>query len=226
MSEIDIGVQYAACRERISALVGDLTPEQAQTPVPACPGWSVHDVVAHLSGSVADILGGRMEGIGSEVWTAAQIEARTEVPIGQMIAEWSETSPQFEDGLRAIGGPMAALGVADVWHHEQDLRGALGVDGGHDPVVEHTAIEAYASQVGGGWAGNGLAPLRIVAGDTTVQSGNGEPGATLAGPPYELARALGGRRTETQLRALDWHGDAEPYLATLAAMGPAEPLPR
>ncbi len=226
MSEIDVGLQYAACRERISTLVGDLTPEQARTPVPACPGWTVHDVVAHLSGSVADVLGGRMEGIGSEAWTAAQVEARTDVPIGQMVAEWSETSPRFEDGLRAIGGPMAALGVADVWHHEQDLRGALGVEGGHDPVTEHTAIAGYAPQVGAAWAAEGRGPLWIVAGDTTVQSGDGEPGATVTGPPYELARALGGRRTEAQLRALEWDGDAEPYIATLAGMGPAEPLPR
>ena len=224
MSEIDIGLQYAACRERIGGLVGDLTPEQAQTPVPACPGWSVHDVVAHLTGSVADVLGGRMDGIGSEVWTAAQVEARKDVPIGEMVAEWAEMAPQFEDGLRAVGGPMAALGVADAWHHEQDLRGALGVEGGHDPVAEHTAISGYAQAAT--WAAEGRAPLRIVAGDTTIQSGDGEPAATVTGAPYELARALGGRRTEAQVRALDWHGDAEPYIATLAGMGPAEPLPR
>jgi uncharacterized protein (TIGR03083 family) len=226
MSEIDIGLQYAACRERIAALVADLSPEQTRTPVPACPGWNVHDLVAHLSGSVADVLGGRMDGIGSEAWTAAQVESHEDRSISEMVAQWSEISPQFEDGLRAIGGSMAALGVADAWHHEQDLRGALGVEGGHDPVAEHNAIEAYAPQAGAGWATEGRGPLRIIAGDTTVQSAEGEPGATVTGPPYELARALGGRRTEAQLRALDWHGDAEPYIATLAAMGPAEPLPR
>ncbi len=226
MSEIDVGLQYAACRERITALVAGLSPQQAQTPVAACPGWSVHDVVAHLTGSVADVLGGRMDGIGSETWTAAQVEARAGIPIDEMVAEWSEISPRFEDGLRAVGGPMAALGVADIWHHEQDLRGALGVEGGHDPVAEHTAIEGYAPQAGAAWTAEGRAPLRIVAGDTTVQSADGEPGATVTGPPYELARALAGRRTEAQLRALAWDGDAETYIATLAAMGPAEPLPR
>lgn len=221
----DIGIQYGACRERITALVTDLTDEQAATPVPACPGWTVHDVVAHLSGSVADILAGRMDGVGSHEWTAEQVEARRNTPIAEMLAGWAEGSPQFEEGLRAIGGPMAALGVADAWHHEQDLRGALGHPGGADPAAEHTAIEAYGSMVGGGWAAAGIAPLRVEAGDVTFVTGDGVPGATVAGTPYELARALGGRRTEAEVRALTWQGDPEPYIATLAEMGPAEALP-
>lgn len=221
----DIGIQYGACRERISALVADLTDEQASTPVPACPGWTVHDVVAHLSGSVADLLAGRMDGVGSPEWTAAQVEARRDLSISEMLAGWAEGSPQFEDGLRAIGGPMAALGVADAWHHEQDLRGALEAPGGGDPAAEHTAIEAYAAMVGGGWAAAGIAPLRIEAGAATVVTGDGEPGATVTGAPYDLARALGGRRTEAELRSLTWEGDAEPYIATLVGMGPVEALP-
>ena len=50
-------------------------------------------------------------------------------------------------------------------------------------------------------------------------------GATVIGTPYELARALGGRRNESQLRELTWHGDPDPYIAALAQMGPAEALP-
>jgi uncharacterized protein (TIGR03083 family) len=221
----DIGIQYGACRERIAALVADLSHEQAATPVPACPGWTVHDVVAHLSGAVADVLAGNLDGIGSPEWTAAQVESRRDTPIAEMLAGWAEGSPQFEDGLRAIGGPMAALGVADAWHHEQDLRGALDAPGGGDPAAEHTAIEAYGSSVGGRWAAAGMAPLRLEAGAVTFVTGDGEPGATVVGSPYELARALGGRRTEAQLRELAWQGDAEPYLATLAESGPAEILP-
>lgn len=224
MSEIDVGTQYGACRERISALVADLTPAKAATPVPACPGWSVHDVVAHLSGAVADVLAGNLDGIGSPEWTAAQVEARREIPIAQMLEDWSAGSPQFEEGLRAIGGPLAALGVADAWHHEQDLRGTLGHPGGGDPAAEHTAIEAYAANVGGGWTAAGIPPLRIVAGAKTVVSGEGEPAATVTGAPFDLARAMAGRRTEAELRELTWTGDAEPYIATLAAMGPTEPL--
>ena len=221
----DMGIQYGACRERIAALAADLTDDRAATAVPACPGWSVHDVLAHLSGSVSDVLAGRMDGIGSPAWTAAQVDARRDVPLADLLAEWQQAAAAFEDGLRAIGGPMAALAVADAWHHEQDIRGALDLPGGEDPLTEHTAIEGYAPVVGGGWAAQGVAPLRVVAGAATMQSGEGEPGATVTGAPYDLARALGGRRTEAELRALHWEGDAEPYITTLAGMGPVEPLP-
>jgi uncharacterized protein (TIGR03083 family) len=220
----DIGQQYGSCRERITALAADLTEEQAATPVAACPGWSVHDVVAHLVGSTADVLAGRMDGIGTPTWTAAQVEARRDTPITEMLAEWTAAAPQFEDGLRMIGGPMAALGVADAWNHEQDLRDALGLTASNDPAVEHTAIEGYAPMVGGTWAADGLAPLEVAAGDAIVTTAAGEPGAKVAGTPYELARALAGRRTEAQLRTLTWHGDADPYIALLAGMGPVDPL--
>jgi uncharacterized protein (TIGR03083 family) len=220
----DFGKQYGSCRERITALVTDLTDDQAATPVAACPGWTVHDVVAHLVGSVADVLAGRMDGVGSPAWTAAQVDARRDAPIAEMLAEWHAAAPQFEDTLRAIGGQLAALGVADAWNHEQDLLGALGRPGSNDPAVELTAVEGYAPMVGGTWATAGVAPLRIQVGDAHVLSGDGAPGATVTGTPYELARALAGRRTETQLRALIWDGDADPYVEVLASMGPVEPL--
>jgi len=217
---VDIGIQYGACRERIVALVSDLDAEQTATPVPACPGWTVHDVVAHLAGSVTDVLAGRMDGVGRPEWTGAQVDARRGTPIGDMVSEWNSASPQFEATLQAVGGPMASLGVADAWNHEQDIRAALGLEGGNDPAAEHTAIEGYAPMVGARWD----APLLVVVGDTHVRSGAGEPGATVTGAPYDLARALAGRRTEPELRALRWEGDAEPYIVTLAKMGPAEPL--
>src|SRR3954471_14943614 len=160
----DIGKQYGSCRERITALAADLTDEQSATPVPACPGWTVHDAVAHLVGSVSDVLAGRMDGVGSPPWTAAQVDARRDTPITEMLDEWRAGAPQFEDTLRAVGGPIAALGVADAWNHEQDLLGALGRPGSNDPAVEITAVEGYAPQVGGGWAAAGVAPLRIQVG--------------------------------------------------------------
>jgi uncharacterized protein (TIGR03083 family) len=220
----DLGKQYGSCRERITVLVADLPDEEAAAPVTACPGWTVHDVVAHLVGSVSDVLAGRMDGVGSPAWTGAQVDARRDVPIAEMLAEWRAVAPQFEDMLRAVGGPIAALGVADVWNHEQDLLGALGRPGSNDPAVEHTAIEGYAGVVGGGLTAASVAPLRIEIGDAHVLSGDGKPGATVTGPPYELARALAGRRTEAQVRALTWDGDADPYVEVLARMGPVEPL--
>lgn len=223
---IDVGVVYGACRQRIGELVRDLSPEQAQTRIPACPGWTVHDLVAHLAGTVADVTAGNLEGVGSDEWTAAQVEARRDAPIADLLAEWDGGAPQFEEGLRLIGGAMAALAVADVWNHEQDLRGTLAVDGGADPAAELLAIEGYLPRLGFDLAAAGLAPLRCRAGAQETVSGDGEPGATLTAEPFEIARAIAGRRTAEQLAGYHWEGDAQPYIAALAAAGPAAPLPR
>ncbi|MEB3035257.1 maleylpyruvate isomerase N-terminal domain-containing protein, partial [[Mycobacterium] nativiensis] len=41
---------YRAARGRISTLATGLTADQLSLAVPATPGWSVHDVLAHLTG--------------------------------------------------------------------------------------------------------------------------------------------------------------------------------
>jgi hypothetical protein len=69
----EVGAAYAGCRARITDLVGGLDEERASTMVPTCPDWSVHDVVAHLSGGVEDAMTGRLEGLGTDRWTAAQV---------------------------------------------------------------------------------------------------------------------------------------------------------
>lgn len=223
---IDIGVVYGACRERIGELVRDLSAEQAQTRIPACPAWTVHDLVAHLAGTVSDVGAGKLDGIGSEQWTAAQVDARRNASIADLLAEWNGGAQQFEEGLRLIGGTMAALAVADVWNHEQDLRDALDADGGADPAAELLAVEGYLARLGSELAAAGLAPLRCRVGAKELASGEGEPGATLTAEPFEAARAIAARRTREQLAAYHWDGDAEPYIAALAAAGPSAPLSR
>jgi len=223
---IDVGVVYGACRERIAQLLRDLDPSSEQTRIPACPAWTVHDLAAHLAGTVTDVVAGNLEGVGSDEWTAAQVEGRRDASIATLLAEWEQGAAQFEDGLRLIGGAMAALAVADVWNHEQDLRDALRADGGADPAAEIIAIEGYLPRRGVALAAAGLAPLRCRAGAQELVSGDGEPGATLTAEPFEIARAVAARRTSDQLAAYHWDGDAEPYVAALATGAPAVPLSR
>jgi uncharacterized protein (TIGR03083 family) len=215
----DCGLLYAATRERISTLVRDLDAAAASTPVAACPGWTVHDVVAHFAGSVTDALAGRLEGMGSDDWTAAQIESRRDTPIGDLVDEWADGAPQFEEGLRAIGPPLAALAVSDAFQHEQDIRGALGLPGGRDVELLLVSIQTYVRGLASRIEAIGLAPLRVVAGVNEYVAGEGEPGATVTAEPFELARALGGRRTVDEVRSLDWNGDPEPYLPLVSAYG-------
>src|SRR4051812_41896335 len=118
----EVGNAYAGVRERVSALVQGADPTQ---PVPACPDWTVKDLVAHVTGVVDDVLAGRIEGVATDPWTAAQVEARKDHSLDQIVAEWNEKAPAFEALLDAFGSP-GEQAVFDVTTHEHDLRGALG----------------------------------------------------------------------------------------------------
>lgn len=120
----DVGIVYGTCRERVSELARDLAAEQLETRVPAFPDWTVHDALAHLVGVAVDLQAGNLDGVGSEEWTAAQVDARRAATVTELIAEWGAASGAVEEGLRAIGGVMAAMAIADTWNHEQDIRGA------------------------------------------------------------------------------------------------------
>jgi hypothetical protein len=56
--------------------------------------------------------------------------------------------------------------------------------------------------------------------DRTI--GDGEPVATLRTSTFELFRALQGRRTKEQVRAMDWEGDPSPVLDHFFIFGPTK----
>jgi uncharacterized protein (TIGR03083 family) len=221
----DVGLVYGACRERISELVRDLDAGAAAQRVSATPDWTIHDVVAHLTGIVADINAGNLDGVGTPARTAAQVAERQDVSIPDLLAEWGDGAGQFEAALTMLGGPVAALAVADIWNHEQDLRGALGVKGGRDPLAEELAIVGYSDARTKDLNAAGLGALRLRAGANEWVMGHGEPGATVTTEPYELARFICYRRTAEQAKAYGWDGEAAPYIELFTGAGPAEPLP-
>ena len=133
----DLGVHYGFVRERISALVAEIE-EPAGLPVPACPKWSVHDVVAHLTAVVEDVLAGRLTGPPSEEDTAAQVARRKGMPTAQVLAEWAEMAPPFESLLSDV---RVWPGFLDVLAHEHDVRGAVSVPGGRDTYEMRAASE-------------------------------------------------------------------------------------
>jgi uncharacterized protein (TIGR03083 family) len=216
----DVGAAYAEGRHRLTELVQDLDDATATT-VPCCPAWSIHDVVAHLTGVCADVLAGRIDGIGTDPWTDAQVAARRDLPLKDVLTEWNEVAPAVE----AMAGAFGKAGfqwVGDQAIHEHDVRGALDRPGARGSETVHVGLRFMVPGFLEAVAALGLPALEVQVGDRTWCSGEGEPAARLPLEPFDALRSVCGRRSLDQLRALPWSGDPEPYLEAFT-WGPFTP---
>lgn len=208
---------YETGRERIAALLASV-PDGASRPVPACPGWTVKEVVAHLAGLAGDWRAGNLAGYGGEEWTAAHVTARQDHDIEGIVAEWADHAAAIAPALAdpaAAGLPeyMPMIVITDLAAHEHDIRSAVNRPGAQDSEAVHIGL---ASQIGGlrqHFARLGIPPLRVEAlGVRDWMVGRGDPVATVRGGAFELFRATGGRRTRAQVRQLDWEGESEQFI--------------
>src|SRR5271166_2182999 len=114
---------YGVLRERLGNIIG---ANDGDVPVPACPGWPVRDVVAHLAGLCEDWVDHHLDGYGSERWTDAQVSRSSGENLEQMLERWrraAERFAQLEDD--PVMGPPARWAFGDAITHEADIRGAL-----------------------------------------------------------------------------------------------------
>lgn len=184
--------------------------------VPACPAWTVPQLVSHMVGSVDDVLAGNVEGAASDAWTAAQVERNAGIPLETLLDHWDEVGPELEAALPLIPRAPASQIVLDLTTHEQDLRGALGAPGARDSAGITVAFGFMAKSLDRLIKTSALPTLEITTTDRVVTLGDVAEGEEaqvhLAGPLFDLFRSFGGRRTLDQIRALDWSADPTPYL--------------
>lgn len=186
------------------------------TRVPACPEWTVKELLAHVTGVIADILDGRLDGVATDPWTDAQVAARRDTPMPAILTEWAEKAPTVEPMIDDFG-PSGRQLVFDAVTHEHDLRGALDQPGAMDSDAVAIAAGFVVPGLMGAVAAAGSPVLEVSTPDgSRWVSGEGEPAARLRATSFELMRAISGRRTAEQIRALDWEGDAGPYVASFA----------
>jgi uncharacterized protein (TIGR03083 family) len=163
-----------------------------------------------VTGNVANGLAGKLEGLGTEPWTAAQVEERKRRSLDEVLAEWSEIAPIMEAHVTENPDRGIRL-VTDLATHEQDVRGGLNLPGGRDSVGLRTGLETFVQALDHRIRRAGLPALELRGDGRRWVAGRGEPEATVAATEFELFRALSGRRSARQIAALAWHGAAEPY---------------
>lgn len=217
MPETD--VLYRDTRNRITELVRSLSPEEVDTVAPATPEWTVREIVCHLSGVVADILAGNLDGVATDPWTAKQVDARCDKTADEVLDEWAQNAPQVEAQVNNFGSAGTQL-VADAITHEHDIRGAVNKPGARDSDAADAALQWMVAGLGDRITEGGFPALRLSAGIQEWTLGDGDVGATAVAPnEFEVLRALIGRRSPTQVASWKWDGDAGPYLGILAPWG-------
>ena len=213
----EFGPAYAAARSRISELVLPLSDEALGTHVPACPEWSVKDLVAHVTGIAVDILQGNVAEAGQEQWTTAQIAVRKDHDIRSVVKEWEQAAVQLEPALEMIHPAAAGGTLGDLITHEHDLRGAIQQPGARDSDGVTIALDSYVRWLGRRIRSAGLPTIDVKAGEQTLRAGKEEPEGHVGGSPFELLRSLTGRRTREQIVQLEWSVEPTPYLEVFSA---------
>jgi uncharacterized protein (TIGR03083 family) len=162
-------VQLVDAWRSMEALAAGLTePEWSQAT--GCPGWDVHDVVAHVVDIESQLLDGNAADITqTETGVAARRDLSSSELLVALRAATARRQAQLEQLTEAdLGAPTPtpigeapladalAMRTMDVWVHEQDIRRAIGAPG-HElgPAVDAavTYLSTFLGYVVGRRAG-------------------------------------------------------------------------
>ena len=191
--------------EAFGALIGPLDATAWAAPT-RCDGWTVADVAAHVIGSMADVVNGRLEGLGSPEVTAREVaerQGRSPADLASELAQVTKLAADlgagFDDAAWAApapggyDGPLGE-GVEALWYdtylHADDIRAALGRrperGPGMRPAVHHVAILLDKK----GW---GPASLSFDGVETVTIGADDGSGVSLTGDPLPFVLAATGR---------------------------------
>jgi uncharacterized protein (TIGR03083 family) len=210
---------YLQVVQRVAGMARSATAQQLVAHVPACPDWSVHQLLSHLVGLTEDWVSNELDGYATPAWAQGQADRHANEPIEEMLSTWDTAAEQFSRLAHSpLGSTPSRWAFGDAVTHESDLRPILAP--GTRPPEYAVGLGVLAAV--GRWrrtlADAGVAPLDVVATDLRSwavgdpsQRESGRVG-TVTTTAYELFRALYGRRSRAQIEKWDWTTDPAPYL--------------
>jgi uncharacterized protein (TIGR03083 family) len=212
----DLSDGYHNTRRRVSELVASLDDAALGVRVPACPDWTVHQLVAHMSGIPEALTSGSFPAGDLQAWLDSVVKERQDVPVPELLERWEAC----EAGTSSLVDGGGSLMFIDVVSHEHDLRGAVGLGGARGTPEVRATVQLLLDLLAPAITEAGLGALVVDSGEVRWASQFARPGCTLRVDPWEAIRVLQSRRTADEVRALPLSGNVEPYLAVLADHSP------
>lgn len=205
---------YREVRRNIMALLAD-EADELDPVIPACPKWTLRDLIAHLAGSAA-LAAGRMSG-----WTPAH-PSSANMGVPELLDVWDQIGSDVELLLSERNGRAGSLLVTDAFTHELDIRYTLNAPLPESHPAFAVAFEVLASGFAAAVEAHNLPALRLSTDATQWTVGSGEPAATVTAHRYDLYRSLTGRRTHEQITAMRWDRSSHRWLPAFT-WGPFTP---
>lgn len=208
-------VAYRHVRDNVTQWASGI-PGLDEVVVPACPEWTVRQLVAHL-----------VEICWKVAARAGMVDGSPPVPIAdarpaELVRLWQTTGAIVDQILVEKRDRRSRILVMDALTHELDIRQALGLPAPHDHPAMRGTLDLLAAGLGRSIRQRGLPALRIETAGAHWVSGSGEPAATVSAGRYDLYRSMAGRRTHAQIAALAWSRPPDPWLPAFE-WGPFHP---
>ncbi|CAA0108604.1 Uncharacterised protein [Mycolicibacterium vanbaalenii] len=209
----EIADVYQDTQMRIARLLTDAPPATWEGQVPACPGWSVRDVVSHMTAVAQDWADGRLSGAPTDEQTAEHVARFSGCDEAEILMIWASATARLRE-LAESTGLEPPLG--DIACHEHDIRSAIGEPGARDAESVRWTADRLLTLL------RPPVPLRIVVEDGEYRSGPVDgTEIRLQTTRFEALRWRTGRRSRAQLAAMAWSSDPAPVLDHLFLFGPA-----
>jgi uncharacterized protein (TIGR03083 family) len=221
----DAAAAYRVIHDRVGTLLRG-RDGIAERSVPACPGWTVRQVVAHLAGVAEDIAAANMEQKGTGPWADAQVRRLGERSIDELLDLWAESLDTVASRLTLATDAGVCQLVFDTLTHEHDIRGALNEPGSRSSDLAYRAALSFVTTMGDQFIRQARLTALQLTTPTTGSVQLGDPRGTgghveLDISDFEALRAFGGRRSVQQLLALPWLGDPTGLMPAFTDVLPA-----
>jgi len=204
---------YQDTTARITKLLTRSDSAVWECPVPACPDWWVRDVVSHMVAVAEDWASGQLTGPPTDDETAEHVRRFGSHDETELLGDLSGAAARLHQ-LAGTTGLEPPLG--DIACHEHDIRSAIGKPGARDAQSVLWTSDRLLANL------RPPVPLRVVVEDAQYRSGPGEGSEiVLRTTRFESMRWRTGRRSRSQLAAMDWSTDPAPVLDHLFLFGPA-----